>query len=224
MDSHRTYICTACTLVASPHIPIASSTLKLIPARFLITISCKHILHFSYPSQFFLTLKWLQDLLWPQSMSRILGTILSPRRQRKTPPEKALSAKLAREQQKTPPLLPQSRTSDMCWGQAHRSCWSYVLTFISLRTSSTYHVLFPFHSGDGAPHLYRVHYTPSIDHFYSEHQTPHLFIRIFEPLGSYIYVSSLFCSEHWTCHLVSHFWASFSLIADDHRWHWSGCL
>ena len=66
-----------------------------------------------------------------------------------------------------------------------------------------------FHSGDRAPHLYRVHYTPSIDHFCSEYQTPHLFIHVFETLGSYIHVFSLFCSEHRACHLDSHFWSLF---------------
>ena len=34
----------------------------------------------------------------------------------------------------------------------------------------------------------RVQCTPSIDHLCSEHQTPHLFIHVLEPLGSDIHV------------------------------------
>lgn len=102
----------------------------------------------------------------------------------------------------------------------HLSC----LTSISFRGSSASLLIF----------ICCVQCTLSIDHFCSEHQTPHSFIHILRP----------FCSEHRAprATLLRHpcfessllqasslsfsysFLSFFSLIEDDWRWHWSGCL
>ena len=97
-----------------------------------------------------------------------------------------------------------------CWGQAPRSCWSYVLATL-FRSEHRAFIMSYFHFFPVIERLIlsHVYCTPSIDHFCSEHQTPHLFIHVFGPLGSDIHVMSLFCSEHWACQYVSHFRVSF---------------